>query len=75
VQLKCDPLRDRGNISSDHNTKPQGIMIGFFKEMSRYMIARKKWWLLPSLLVLLIMGGFLALAQVSAVSPFIYTMF
>jgi Family of unknown function (DUF5989) len=37
--------------------------------------ARKKWWLAPILLALLIFGGFLILAQGSAIAPFIYTVF
>ncbi len=39
------------------------------------MSARKKWWLAPILLALLIFGGFLILAQGSAIAPFIYTVF
>ena len=39
------------------------------------MCARKKWWLLPIMLVLLVFGGLLILAQGSAVAPFIYTVF
>jgi hypothetical protein len=45
------------------------------REFFAYMGARKKWWLLPVVLVLLIFGGLLILAQGSAVSPFIYTVF
>ena len=46
-----------------------------FLAMFAYMGARKKWWLAPILLVLLIFGGLLVLAQGSAVAPFIYTVF
>lgn len=45
------------------------------KELFAYMGARKKWWLLPILMVLLLFGGLLILAQGSAVAPFIYTVF
>ena len=45
------------------------------KELFAYMRARKKWWLLPVLLVLLVFGGLLILAQGSAIGPFIYTVF
>jgi hypothetical protein len=45
------------------------------RELFAYMSARKKWWLAPVLLVLLIFGGLLILAQGSAVAPFIYTVF
>jgi Family of unknown function (DUF5989) len=50
-------------------------MVAFARELFAYMGARKKWWLLPVLLMLLIFGGLLVLAQGSAVAPFIYTVF
>ena len=39
------------------------------------MRARKKYWLLPVLFVMLIVGGLIVLAKGSAVAPFIYTLF
>jgi hypothetical protein len=39
------------------------------------MRARKKYWLMPIVLILLLIGGLLILAQGSAVAPFIYTLF
>jgi hypothetical protein len=39
------------------------------------MTARKKFWLLPLMLVLLVFGGLIILAKGSAVAPFIYTIF
>jgi len=45
------------------------------RELFAYAIARRKWWLLPIVLVVLIFGGILILAQGSAVAPFIYTIF
>ena len=50
-------------------------MISLAREFIAYMGARKKWWLLPILLVLLVFGGLLILAQGSVVAPFIYTVF
>ena len=49
--------------------------MGFLAELWAYMGARKKFWLLPLLLVLLVVGGLLVLAKGSALAPFIYTMF
>jgi hypothetical protein len=46
-----------------------------FRDMFRYLSQRKKFWLLPVILVLLIMGGLLVLAQGSVLAPFIYTLF
>lgn len=49
--------------------------MSFLKELLMYMGARKKFWLLPILIVMLLLGGLLILAQGSAVAPFIYTLF
>ena len=45
------------------------------RELCAYMGARKKWWLLPILLVMLVMGALLIFAQGSVLAPFIYTLF
>ena len=45
------------------------------KQLVQHLWLRKKWWLYPVLLVLLILGLFLLLAQTSALSPFLYTFF
>ena len=50
-------------------------MILFLKEFWTFLRTRKKYWLLPILLVMLIVGALLVLAQGSAVAPFIYTLF
>ena len=49
--------------------------MSLLKEVWAYMRARKKFWLLPILIVLLLLGGLIVLAQGSAVAPFIYTLF
>lgn len=49
--------------------------MSFIKELWAYMRTRKKFWLIPILLVMAIFGGLLVLAQGSAVAPFIYTLF
>jgi competence protein ComGC len=50
-------------------------MLSFEKEFWAFLRVRKKFWLLPILMMLLIVGGLLLLAQGSAVAPFIYTLF
>lgn len=50
-------------------------MIAFLKELWMFMRVRKKFWLLPILLVLALFGGLIILTQGSAVAPFIYTLF
>ena len=49
--------------------------MSFVRELWRYMRTRKKFWLLPILVVMALLGGLLVLAQGSAVAPFIYTLF
>ena len=45
------------------------------KELWKFLRARKKFWLLPIIVVMVMIGGLLVLAQGSAVAPFIYTLF
>ncbi len=47
----------------------------FLKELWMYMRTRKKFWLLPLIVVMLLLGLLLVFAQGSAVAPFIYTLF
>jgi hypothetical protein len=47
----------------------------FVLQMWRFLGARRKYWLLPIILVTVLLGGLLVLAQGSAVAPFIYTLF
>ena len=47
----------------------------FVKEFWEFLKVRKKYWLLPILLVLVLFGGLIVLSQGSAVAPFIYTIF
>ena len=44
-------------------------------ELWRFMKARKKFCLLPIILVMLVLGGLLVLAKGSAIAPFLYTLF
>ncbi len=50
-------------------------MIEFARELWAFMKMRKKFWLLPIILVLLTLGALIVLTQGSAVAPFIYTLF
>ena len=47
----------------------------FVRQMWRFLGARRKYWLLPIIVVSVVMGGLLVLAQGSVVAPFIYTLF
>jgi len=45
------------------------------EELWRFMKVRKKFWLLPLLLVMVLVGGLLVAVQGTAVAPFVYTLF
>ncbi len=47
----------------------------FLKELWVFLRVRKKLWLAPIIIVMLIIGGLLILAKGSVVAPFIYTLF
>ena len=47
----------------------------FFKDLWDFMRARKKFWLAPIIIVLLLLGGLILLVEGTAVAPFIYTIF
>jgi hypothetical protein len=49
--------------------------MSFLRELLDFMRTRKKYWLIPLIVTLLIFGGLLVLAQGSVVAPFIYTIF
>ncbi len=50
-------------------------MIEFLKDLWDFMRERKKFWLAPIIVVMLLLGVLIVVAQGSAVAPFIYTLF
>lgn len=50
-------------------------MLDLFKDLWAFMRERKKFWLMPIVIMLVLLGGLLVLAQGSAIAPFIYTLF
>ncbi len=50
-------------------------MIDLLKDLWGFMKECKKFWLAPIIIVMLLLGGLLVLAEGSAVAPFIYTLF
>jgi len=47
----------------------------FLREFWKFLRVRKKFWLLPIFVMMLLFGGLIVLTQGSAVAPFIYTIF
>ncbi|MDG2212775.1 MAG: DUF5989 family protein [Verrucomicrobiota bacterium] len=50
-------------------------MLDFLRDLYAYMKERKKYWLIPIIIVLVVLGVLIVLTQGSAVAPFIYTLF
>ena len=49
--------------------------LSILKELWGFLKTRKKWWLAPILVVLILLGALIVLTESSAVAPFIYTLF
>jgi hypothetical protein len=49
--------------------------LGIIREFWQFLRERKRWWLAPSVLFLLILGAVLIFAKGSALAPFIYSLF
>lgn len=49
--------------------------MGFLKEYWAYLKERKKWWIAPIIIMLIILGAIIVFAESSVLAPFIYTLF
>jgi hypothetical protein len=49
--------------------------VSILKEFWEFLRVRKKWWLLPIVIFLILLGALLVLTEGSAIAPFIYTLF
>ncbi len=50
-------------------------MLDFIKDLWGFMRVRKKFWMAPIIIVLVLLGALIVLAEGSAIAPFIYTLF
>jgi hypothetical protein len=50
-------------------------MLSFLRELFTFMRMRKKFWLVPVVVLMLVFGALMLLAQTSALAPFIYTLY
>ena len=50
-------------------------MLEFLRDLWGFMRERKKFWLAPIILVMMLLGALIVLSQGSAIAPFIYTLF
>ena len=49
--------------------------MAFLREFARFIAARKKYWLVPAIVIMVAVGGVLVVSKGSVVAPLIYTMF
>jgi hypothetical protein len=49
--------------------------MSFLQELWTFLRVRKKFWLIPVLVMMVLLGGLIVLAKGSAIAPFIYTLF
>ncbi len=73
-------LRQFGTVTGGIEGSPQeygktGLMIELLQDLWLFMREHKKFWLAPIIIVMVLLGGLIVLAQGSAVAPFIYTLF
>lgn len=47
----------------------------FIKEFIRFLLVRKKYWLIPIIILLVLFGGIIVMTQGTAVAPLVYTIF
>jgi hypothetical protein len=73
-QFESDTIK---NYFFRSNEKGKSLMskLSIVKELWQFLRVRKKWWLAPILIMLLLLGGLIILTQGSALAPFIYAIF
>jgi hypothetical protein len=49
--------------------------MSFVRELFEFLVARKKYWLMPIIILMALFGGLIVLSKGSAIAPFIYTIF
>ena len=60
---------------SEKQSKPKNETMSLLSEFIEFLGERKKFWLLPIVLVLLLLGALIVFTQTSVIAPFIYTLF
>ena len=68
-------MADRPPEAWKINSRAQQERMSFLIEFWRFLKVRKKYWLVPVIVLLLVFGALVVLSQGSAVAPFIYTLF
>ena len=75
INLKEDEKTYLVESINENNSIVTQFEMDFLIEFWKFLRIRKKYWLLPTIIVLIIFGGLIILTQGTAVAPFIYTIF
>ena len=75
INLKEDEKTYLVESINENNSIVTQFKMDFLIEFWRFLRIRKKYWLLPTIIVLIIFGGLIILTQGTAVAPFTYTIF
>ena len=73
--MEADAIKRSLEGSGLRCTTQRFAVMSFLMEFWDFLRQRKKFWLLPILIVLVVFGGLIVLTQGSAIAPFIYTLF
>jgi hypothetical protein len=69
-----DPARTAGTVPRIHE-KPVLSMLSILGEFATFLRVRKKFWLMPIVILMILFGALFVLTQGTAIAPFIYTLF
>ena len=68
-------ILQRKQRKTKRNDEKTILSMEFLKEFLEFLKVRKKFWLIPIIIVLVLFGGLIILSQGSVIAPFIYTIF
>jgi hypothetical protein len=75
VSTRCPPYHALGRTGKVALKSLAMSKVAIFGDFVRFLAKRKRYWLLPMALTLILLGLLVALTEGSAVAPFIYTLF
>lgn len=62
-------------INSINSVNGEDMKLGIVKEFFQFLFSKKKYWLIPVIIILLLLGILVVLTEGTAIAPFIYTLF
>jgi hypothetical protein len=75
TQEPVKPVEEEDIIDVNYEDVEQDTTVGLIKEFFQFLGERKKFWLMPIIIVLILLGALIIFTSTSAVAPFIYAIF